>query len=103
MRPIVIAVLLITLIPTLSRADSGPALPDDVAKFVARRDLCDHFRGEEPYDAERRRFLEKNLSEYCTGTDRELAALKGKYRAHEAVIRKLGTYEETIEASSYEK
>ena len=34
---------------------SGGALaqasrPSDVATFVERRDTCDHFRGEEPYD-----------------------------------------------------
>jgi hypothetical protein len=36
---------------------ADPAVPADVAKFKDRRDLCDHFRGEEPYDEERRAFL----------------------------------------------
>ena len=51
-------------------------LPRDVARFVTARDRCDHFRGEYPYDEERRRFLDKNMRTYCVGTDKQLAALK---------------------------
>lgn len=51
----------------------GNILPHDITKFVERRDVCDHFRGE-PYegDAERRDFIERQLNEYCNGTDAEL-------------------------------
>lgn len=83
--------------PQLSSAGQG--IPADVAKFKERRDLCDHFRGEEPYDAERRKFLEENMNKYCAGTDRELALLKQKYRGHAAVSRILGVYEVRIEGS----
>lgn len=54
-------------------------LPADVHAFIKQRNTCDHFRGEEPYDEERRVFLEKNLIEFCTGSDRQLAELKQKY------------------------
>jgi hypothetical protein len=74
-------------------------LPADVAKFKERRDLCDHFRGEEPYDKERRGFLEENLSKYCTGTDKALALLKLKYERDEAILKVLESYEENIEWS----
>ena len=76
----------------------GPELPRDVASFKQRRDLCDHFRGEEPYDPERRKFLEKRLNQYCRRTDNELASLKAKYKHNDAVMKILGQYEEKIEA-----
>ena len=76
-------------------------LPTDVAKFKERRDLCDHFRGEEPYDEERRTFLMENLEKYCTGTDNELALLKAKYKNYQDVMRVLGEYEERIESGSF--
>lgn len=78
-------------------AEPQQALPPDVARFIERRDLCDHFRGEEPYDAERREFLEKRMRQYCTGTDAQLAALKKKYKNRSRVGTKLNGYEETIE------
>ena len=40
--------------------DSIEKLTGEVEKFKKRRELCDHFRGEDPYDEERRRFLEEN-------------------------------------------
>jgi hypothetical protein len=72
-------------------------LPPDVARFVQRRDLCDHFRGEEPYDAERREFLNKSMREFCIGTDAELATLKRKYKDKSDVMAKLAEYEAAIE------
>ncbi|MES2027180.1 MAG: hypothetical protein V4448_16645 [Pseudomonadota bacterium] len=41
--------------------------PADAARFIERRDGCDHFRGEEPYDEERRKFLLDNIATLCTG------------------------------------
>lgn len=72
-------------------------LPPDVARFVERRDGCDHFRGEEPYDEERRKFLHKRMLELCVGTDRQLADLKKKYGDNRAVMTKLNDYEPQIE------
>lgn len=80
-------------------AARAAGIPEDVALFRERRDLCDHFRGEEPYDEERRAFLEANLARYCTGTDAELAALKSRYRDDEAVMELLSGYEENIEGA----
>lgn len=78
-------------------APGAPKIPEDVARFKERRDLCDHFRGEDPYDEERRAFLEENMDRYCTGTDAELEALKSRYKDDEAVMRLLSGYEENIE------
>ncbi len=78
-------------------APATSSLPADVMRFKERRDLCDHFRGEEPYSAERKRFLEENLNKYCTGTDEELASLKAKYQSSQPVLNLLAGYETKIE------
>ena len=75
-------------------------MPLDVKRFVDRRDLCDHFRGEEPYDAERRKFLEARMRKHCVGTDRKLLILKAKYRASPDFLSKLSEYEPRIESTS---
>jgi hypothetical protein len=73
------------------------ALPADVAAFIQRRDACDHLRGEEPYDAARAAELKRGLAENCTGTDRELAALRRKYAAQARVMKRLSRYEDQVE------
>ncbi|WP_196233077.1 hypothetical protein [Sphingomonas segetis] len=73
------------------------ALPADVAAFVERRDACDHFRGEEPYDAARAAELKTKLAETCTGTDAALAALRRKYSGNRQVIERLSGYDGQIE------
>lgn len=89
----------VVLLGLVSLASHGQqTLPPDVERFVQRRDLCDHFRGEEPYDAERRAFLEKRIRKFCTGTDAKLAALKRKYKGRSDVMAKLSEYETTSES-----
>src|SRR5438309_1883473 len=73
-------------------------VPDDVAQFVDRRQTCDHFRGEEPYNAERRAELEEATEKYCRGTDRELASLRSKYQGNATILKVLDEYEKDIEA-----
>jgi hypothetical protein len=75
-------------------------LPEDVARFVERRDACDHFRGEEPYDAKRREFLEQQMLKLCVGSDKQLAELKKKYRSNRTIMTKLNEYEAQIEGTS---
>ncbi len=82
-----------------ANAEEHGSLPADVEKFVKRRELCDHFRGEEPYDEERRRFLAMRLNETCRGTDIELARLKGKYQGNSPIMKVLEQYEPAIEAA----
>ena len=78
-------------------AHAGGTAPADVAQFIKQREACDHFRGEEAYDAERKRFLGRNLKKLCTGTDAMLRTLKQKYRAQPGVIAMLERFEESIE------
>jgi hypothetical protein len=83
-------------------AGAGPALsadvPRDIAAFVADRQQCDHFRGEEPYDEARRQEIAAALDRFCRGTDARLADLRKKYRkAPEKIRRMLSGFEHPIE------
>ncbi len=89
----VLGLLFCTCLPVLATSP----FPADVTKFVEQRDGCDHFRGEYPYDEERAQFLQKNLKELCTGTDKKLAQLKKKYKTRSDIINKLSDYEPQIE------
>jgi len=105
MRLIIAIVLgIFMVLPAFSAGkESAAELPADVIGFKNRRDLCDHFRGEEPYDKERRKFLSDSLEKYCKGTDKELAGLKVKYKDNEPVIDSLNKYEEKIEGNNFQR
>jgi hypothetical protein len=79
-------------------ATAQTRFPAEVERFIERQDQCDHFRGEEPYDQERRAFLHQRLREFCVGIDKELAELKQRYRSNKAVMEKLNRYEPQIES-----
>ena len=56
-------------------AAAAPApqrLPPDVRRFIDKRDTCEHWIGEEGYDAARQREINRNVRQSCTGVDREL-------------------------------
>jgi len=72
-------------------------LPADVRAFIARRDACDHFRGEEPYDRARADELKIKLAQTCTGSDDELAALRRKYAHDRKVVKRLSRYQERVD------
>lgn len=84
-------------IPVLFVAAAQVPLPEDVAAFIGRRQLCDHFRGEEPYDAERRAFLDDQMHALCHGTDHELARLRAAYATRADVLDQLAEFEDRIE------
>jgi hypothetical protein len=92
-------VLLLVLFVLPCHSNAHSKLPRDITQFMERRDACDHFRGEEPYDAARRKFLEDKMRQVCLGTDRKLAALKLKYKNQAKVLVKLGEYEPRIESA----
>ena len=74
-----------------------PPLPAEVVAFRERRDACDHFRGEDPYDAKRAAFLAAEMARTCTGTDRELADLRKRFAGDSNVMAVLKNYEDRIE------
>ncbi|MBL0283491.1 MAG: hypothetical protein IPQ01_06065 [Zoogloea sp.] len=63
----------------LPRASPSPP-PDDVARFVERRERCDHFRGEDSDDPQRRAYIALKQQRYYKSVDFELRRLKMRYR-----------------------
>ncbi len=76
---------------------SARPLPADVRAFVARRDRCDHFRGEDSDDPARQREIARSLERDCAGTDTALARLKTRYRGNVRVVRLLSRYDSNVE------
>lgn len=72
-------------------------LPQDVAAYIERRNECEHFIGEEPYDEERREYLTRVIRETCTGSNRDLAALRSKYRDRPEVLEALAEFYDLAE------
>ena len=57
------------------------ALPADMRAYVERRDACEHFAGEDAYDGERRRFLNRRIEALrCLTLDRDRRRLRLKYK-----------------------
>lgn len=84
----------------LPASDNGAAalpFPREVTTFMVDRDGCDHFRGEDPYDAERRAYIAENIAELCKGTDARLAMLRRRYAGDPSVTAALRGYEDRIE------
>jgi hypothetical protein len=64
--------------------------PRKVAAFIERRAGCNHFLGEEPYDAERAAELKKAIRELrCARMERDAARLERAYRARPDILRLL--------------
>ena len=80
---------------------AGPAmtaeLPRDVASFIARRDRCDHFRGEESDDPARAAQIARGLTANCLGTDAELARLRRRHAGDRAIRARLSGYDTRVE------
>ncbi len=54
--------------------------PADIKDILERVVMCIHFGGEEPYDAERKAFLEERFTELkCASVDKDLRKIKKKY------------------------
>jgi hypothetical protein len=70
-------------------AATEPALPRDVQAFVDRYDECEHWLGEEPYDAARRREINRAIKKVCTGIDALPAKLRAAHPTNTAVDRVL--------------
>lgn len=85
-------------LPPSDVAASADPFPREVTEFMVARDGCDHFRGEEPTDAERRAYIDENVAELCKGTDAKLAMLRRRYADDPSVIAALKAYEDRIEA-----
>ncbi|MFZ2998118.1 hypothetical protein [Sphingobium sp.] len=84
-------------LPPSDVAASAAPFPREVTQFMVSRDGCDHFRGEEAYDAERRAYIDESVAELCQGSDAKLAMLRRRYSGDPSVIAALRGYEDRIE------
>ena len=94
------AVLLLSTVPVGAFAqEAGPdrpastfdervaRQPKDVRTLVDRITGCDHWAGEEPYDADRRRQIESALRDLkCNRIDRDAAKLRLRYWGNSEVV-----------------
>ncbi|MDV2453008.1 hypothetical protein [Xanthomonas hortorum] len=67
-------------------------MPEDVRTLVEDYDTCEHFAGEEPYDADRRHEIEVAIAQFCTPAPARLALLLKQYRSDAHVIEWLRKY-----------
>lgn len=84
-------------LPPSGNAISAQPFPREVTAFMVDRDGCDHFRGEDAYDADRRAYIEDNIAQLCTGTDARLARLRLRYASDPDVIAALKSYDSDVE------
>jgi hypothetical protein len=70
---------------------AGP--PAEVTRLGERIAHCEHFAGEEGYDAERAAFLRQQIAATCPGNAAELNRLRKKYAANPAIARHLAALE----------
>lgn len=89
-------------LPPSDAAASVEPFPREVTQFMVSRDSCDHFRGEEPYDAERRAYIADNVAILCHGSDATLAMLRRRYVANPSVTAALNGYEDRIEGREHD-
>lgn len=94
-----IAPVAVVDLPASNIVEPVMPFPAEVTAFMVDRDGCDHFRGEEPFDAERRAYLNESIRELCSGTDARLARLRQRYAADPDVIAALAPYESQIETA----
>lgn len=75
---------------TLSACASTSWSDGAVDRFVERAEMCEHWMGEEPYDAARRAEIEGNLRDLrCTTIRRDGEALKVSRRERPEDLRRI--------------
>jgi hypothetical protein len=79
---------LIVIVAVLTPAPVLAALPHAVAAYADRREGCNHWAGEEGYDAARRAEINKAIQDLrCTALGKDEKALRHRYRHNRAVLR----------------
>ncbi|SDV48672.1 hypothetical protein [Chitinasiproducens palmae] len=74
----------------VAAAQAAEPLPRDVQSLVSRRDQCEHWAGEEPYDRARARQITAAMQQLrCERVDNEIQRLRGRYASQPAVVRAL--------------
>jgi hypothetical protein len=89
--------LLQTATPSDSLSRRVESAPHGVASFIKRRANCNHFLGEEPYDRDRARELERTIVELrCSRIDDEERNLARTYKKQQVIIQLLKDTEKII-------
>ncbi|MBB1520313.1 hypothetical protein [Aquipseudomonas guryensis] len=70
-------------------AGSPQPLPEDLAAFIQDYENCEHFSGEEPYDEERRAFLNEQIEQSCTDLETQRRALSQRYAGQAELLQHL--------------
>lgn len=69
----------------------APALPDEVRRFLDRREQCQHWAGEEPYDTDRAQDIAAAMRDLdCDRIEADEAVLRHRYARRREIIRALG-------------
>ena len=77
-------------VPLLAAAAERQHYKGDVAQYVGRREGCNHWAGEEGYDADRRAQINKAISDLkCTRLERDEKLLRHRYRHNPAILRQI--------------
>lgn len=78
------------LVASTGDAQATNAAPAVVRAYIRRRTGCNHWAGEEGYDAERRREIMRAVRELrCRTIDQDERLLKRRYARNGAVLRLL--------------
>ena len=70
-------------------ATARAAAPTDIETFRGKIETCVHFSGEEPYDAQRRREIERGIKESCGGLKAQAKRLKLKYAGQPGPLKQI--------------
>ena len=84
--------------PAAPTAEAASALPADVAALQAQFETCEHFAGEEPYDADRKKQIEDAIEANCKPVKAATPAIKAKYADNPAVMAVVKNWEELLGA-----
>jgi len=68
-------------------------LPQDISAFSNKVEMCLHFSGEEPYDRQRAKEIERNVKRYCHGLKTQNGQLHRKYAKDAKMISSLNEIE----------
>lgn len=92
-------ILLVAMV--MGQSYAAGKLPEDVERYVSKREGCDHMRGEipEPNQKTRMREVQREIRRLCTGTDKQLNQLKKKYADNPRVMATLNEFEPGVESS----
>lgn len=77
------------------------ACPEDIQSWMTHVNLCAHFAGEEPYDEERRAFINAAIAEnQCSAIGCDFHALFSRYEGDIAYIGVLSGYAALVYGSA---